>query len=38
MASHNTAVAPDMSAIQPLIEWVEQCCGDDGVDSGVTSR
>jgi serine/threonine-protein kinase RsbW len=38
MASHNTAVAPDMSAIPPLIEWVEQCCGDDGVDSGVTFK
>jgi len=38
MASHDTAVAPDISAISPLIEWVEHCCGGDGVDDGVTFK
>ena len=38
MASHDTAVAPEMSAIPPLIEWVEQRCGDDGVDNGITFK
>src|SRR5260370_29787100 len=38
MASHDTAVAPDLSAIPPLIEWVKRCCGDDGADSGVTFK
>ena len=38
MASHDTAVASDMAAIPPLIEWVERRCGDDGVDSGVTFK
>src|SRR5580704_8964929 len=32
MALHDTAVAPDLSAIPPLIEWVERCCGDDRLD------
>jgi anti-sigma regulatory factor (Ser/Thr protein kinase) len=38
MASHDTAVAPDMSAIPPLIEWVERCCGDGGVDGDLTFK
>jgi anti-sigma regulatory factor (Ser/Thr protein kinase) len=38
MTLHDTAVAPDMSAIPPLIEWVERCCGDGGVDGDLTFK
>jgi serine/threonine-protein kinase RsbW len=35
MASHDTTVAPDLAAIPPLIEWVEQCCQEAGVGSAL---
>jgi anti-sigma regulatory factor (Ser/Thr protein kinase) len=31
MASHDTAVAPDLAAIPPLIEWVEERCQEAGL-------
>jgi serine/threonine-protein kinase RsbW len=35
MASHDTTVAPDLAAIPPLIEWVEQRCQEAGVGSAL---
>ena len=31
MAKHDTTVAPDLSAIPPLIEWVEERCQEAGL-------
>ena len=38
MALHEIAVAPEISAVSPLLEWVEQCCRDDGLDSELTFK
>jgi serine/threonine-protein kinase RsbW len=35
MASHDTTVAPDLAAIPPLIEWVEQRCLEAGIGSAL---
>ena len=35
MASHDTTVAPDLAAIPPLIEWVEQRCQEAGIGSAL---
>ena len=38
MAGHRLAIEPDIDEIPRVIDWVERCCGDDGVDSGVTFK
>ena len=32
MASHDKTVAPDLAAIPPLMEWIEQRCQEAGID------
>ena len=38
MASHDTAVALDLAAIPPLIEWVEERCQEAGLGGEVTFK
>ena len=38
MASHELSVEPDISAIPPLLEWIEQRCRNDGLADDVTFK
>ncbi len=38
MASHELAVEPEVSGIPRLIDWVEGCCGQEGVAADVTFK
>ena len=38
MASHDTAVATDLAAIPPLIEWVEERCQEAGLGGELTFK
>ena len=38
MASHEMTVAPDLSAIAPLNEWVEECCQEAGLGGELTFK
>ena len=38
MASHDKNVAPDLAAIPPLMEWIEQRCREAGIASELTFK
>jgi serine/threonine-protein kinase RsbW len=38
MAAHEISVKPDISAVQPLLEWVEQHCREGGLADDVTFK
>src|SRR5438105_10371160 len=38
MASHEISVDPDISAVAPLVEWVEGRCRADGLADDVTFK
>lgn len=35
MATHRLSVAPDIAEIPRLLDWVESCCGDAGIDGDI---
>ena len=38
MASHDKNVAPDLAAIPPLMEWIEQRCQEAGIAGELTLK
>ena len=38
MAAHELSVEPDISAIAPLLEWIERRCREDGLTDDVTFK
>ena len=38
MASHEISVEPDISAVPPLVEWIETRCREDGLADELTFR